>query len=215
MSRWSRWAPLCGVVFVGLLVVSFALSGSTPGVKDSGAKVVSYYSAHRGNQQASGFLAMYAVVFFLFFAGCLRGYLRRARPEAGTLAAVSLAGAVLLAVGGSIFASLAVALSDAPSTLSSGAAQALNVLSNDLFMPLIAGTSVFMIANGLAILRYRQLPVWLGWLALLIGVVAVTPVGFFAFLGTMAWVLIVSILIFVREARPPAPRPDEAAPATV
>jgi hypothetical protein len=214
MSRWRRWAPLCGVVFVGLLVASFALSGSSPGVKATGAKVVSYYSTHRGHQQASGFLSMYGVVFFLFFAGALRGYLRRTRPEAGTLSSVSLAGAVLLAVGGSIFAGLAIALSDAPSTLSAGAAQALNVLSNDLFVPLIAGTCVFMIANGLAIVRYRPLPAWLGWVALLIGVVAVTPVGFFGFLGTMAWVLIVSALMLMREARSPTTDPDPPAVAT-
>jgi hypothetical protein len=198
MSRWSRWAPLCGVVFVGLLVTSFAVSGSSPGVKASGAEVVRYYTAHRGHQQASGFLSLYGIVFFLFFAGALRGYLRR-RQDADTLAGLSLAGAVLLAVGGSIFGGLQIALSDAPSALSPGAAQALNVISNDLFLPLIAGTCVFMIANGLAIVRHRPFPAWLGWVALLIGVVAVTPIGFFAFLGTLAWVLVASIYMVTGE----------------
>jgi hypothetical protein len=213
-SRWSRWAPLCGVIFVGLMVTSFALSGSSPGVKASGAKVVSYYTAHRGHQQASGFMGMYGVVFFLFFAGCLRGYLRRLRPEAGTLAALSLAGAVLLAVGGSIFTGLQIALSDAPSALSADAAQALNVISNDLFVPLIAGTCVFMIANGLAIVRDRALPVWLGWIALLIGVVTVTPIGFFGFLATLAWVLIVSILMVIRASHAAVADTDQPAAAT-
>jgi hypothetical protein len=215
MGRWSRWAPLCGVIFVVCMVVSFAISGSSPGVKASGAKVISYYTGHRGNQQTSGFLGLYGIVFFLFFAAALYGYLRRTRPEAGTLAALSLAGAVLLAVGGSIFTGLQIALSDAPSALSSGAAQGMNVISNDLFAPLIAGTCVFMIGNALAILRYRPLPAWLGWVALLIGVVTVTPIGFFGFLGTMGWVLVVSILIVVREGRPPVPAASEPAAATL
>jgi hypothetical protein len=201
MSRWSRWTPLCGVVFVVCMVVAFAISGSSPGVKATGAKVIGYYTAHRGSQQASGFLGMYGVVFFLFFAGALYGVLRRSQPEARTLAALSLAGAALLAVGGSIFTGLQIALSDAPSSLSSGAAQALNVISNDLFVPLIAGTCVFMIANALAILLYRPLPAWLGWIALLFGVISVTPIGFFGFLGTMGWVLVVSILLVVRGRR--------------
>jgi hypothetical protein len=215
MSKWSRWAPLCGVIFVGLLVTSFALSGSSPGVKASGAKVVSYYTAHRGHQQASGFMTLYGVVFFLFFAGALRGYLRRARPDADTPAALSLAGAVLLAVGGCIFGGLQIALSDAPSALSPGAAQALNVISNDLFLPLIAGTCVFMIANGLAVLRHRPLPAWLGWVALLTGVVAVTPVGFFGFLGLLAWVLIVSILMVIRQPHAAGVVPEKQAAATI
>jgi hypothetical protein len=206
---------LCGVIFVALLVTSFALSGSTPGVKASGAEVVRYYTAHRGHQSASGFLSMYGVIFFLFFAVALRSYLRRARPDADTLAALSLAGAVLLAVGGCIFGGLQIALSDAPSALSGGAAQALNVISNDLFLPLIAGTCVFMIANGLAVVLHRAFPAWLGWIALLIGVVSVTPIGFFGFLGTMAWVLVASTLMLMRGPAGLVATPNESATTTI
>ncbi|HZT84121.1 MAG TPA: hypothetical protein VE984_01715 [Gaiellaceae bacterium] len=216
MSKWSRWAPLCGVVFVGCLVVSFALSGNSPGVKASGEKVIGFYTAHRGAQQGAGFVGVYGLVFFLFFAAAFRDYLRRARPETGALAALSFGGAIVMAVGGGILTSVQIALSDGPSALSPGAAQALNVLSNDVFVPLIAGASVFMIANGLVTLRHGVLPGWLGWVALLIGVVALTPVGFIGFLATLGWVLVVSVLIVVREARAkPAPAAgDSAAAAT-
>ena len=71
------------MAFVGLLVTGFAVSGNSPDVKDSGAKVISFYVAHKGEQQAAGFLSMYAVVFFLFFAATFRAYMRRMRPESG------------------------------------------------------------------------------------------------------------------------------------
>src|ERR671936_676121 len=95
MSRWVRWAPLSGIVFAALIIASFAVSGSTPGVKATGQHVISYYTDNRGSQLASAFLGLYAIVFFLFFAAALRGYLRRAEPESGSLAAMSLGGAIL------------------------------------------------------------------------------------------------------------------------
>jgi hypothetical protein len=214
MSKWGKWAPLCGVVFVGLLVASFALSGNSPGADASGAKVLSFYTAHRGEQQGAAFLGMYALVFFLFFAAAFRGYVRRIRPESGSLATLSFGGALLLAVGGGVLSATQFALSDSPGHLSAGAAQALNVLNNDIFIPLVAGACVFMIANGLVTIRHGALPAWLGWTALLIGVVSVTPIGFFGFMATIAWVLIVSVLIVVREVRAtaaaPAARPAAA-----
>jgi hypothetical protein len=216
MSRWSRLVPLCGVLFVALLVGSFAWSGNSPGVKASGAKVIQFYTAHHDAQQNSAFLGMYAAVLFLFFAAWLRGYLRRtAQPAAGTLAALSFGGAVLFAAGGTLQNGLQFALSDAPGSLSAGAAQALNVLDNDLFLPLIVGGCVFMIANGIAAVRLGVLPAWLGWIAILIGVVTVTPVGFVGFLAVLGWVLVASVVLTVREWQAtPAVSPGQPVDAT-
>jgi hypothetical protein len=121
----------------------------------------------------------------------------RVRLAGSALPALSFGGAVLVAVGGTIFASLTIALTDVPHKLTVAAAQALNVLSNDFFVPLIAGTCVFMIANGLATLRGRTLPAWLGWIAIPIAVISVTPIGFFGVLATMAWSLVVSVLLYL------------------
>jgi len=198
MSSWARWAPLSGIVFAALIIASFAVSGSTPGVKATGQHVISYYTDHKGREQASAFLGLYATVFFLFFAAAFRGHLRRMQLEAGTVTAMSLAGAVLLAVGLAAFSSLTIALSDAPDKLGADAAQALNVLNNDLFGPLIAGVCVFMIANGLATIRWSVLPAWLGWIAIAIAIVTVTPIGFFGFLAMVVWTIVVSVLLFLR-----------------
>jgi hypothetical protein len=210
MSRWSKWVPLTGVAFAALIIASFAVSGETPGVGASPQHVVSWFTDHKDSQLASALLGMYAVVFFLFFAAFLRSYIVRVRPEAGALAALSLGGAVLLAVGGAAFAAITFALADKPDKLGGDAAQALNVLNNDFFAPLVIGACVFMIANGIATVRWGILPAWLGWIAILIGVVCVTPIGFFGVLASVAWVIVVSVLLFLRapaETAPPAPAP--------
>jgi hypothetical protein len=81
----------------------------------------------------------------------------------------------------------------------------------------LAMAAIFLSRHGLSQSERedRALPVWLGWIALLIGVVTVTPIGFFGFLATLAWVLIVSILMVMREARAAVADPDRPAAATV
>jgi hypothetical protein len=60
-----------------------------------------------------------------------------------------------------------------------------------------------MVASGLAILRGAALPRWLGWAAIVIGILAlVLPIAFLALLLLLIWILVVSILIYRRQASP-------------
>ena len=207
MDKWSRLAILTGVAFFALLLASFIVGGSTPDTSDSGQSVLNFYIAHKNKETVSAFLGFYAVVFFLFFAGVLRARLQEAAPGSA-LPTISFGGAIFVAFGGATFTALTIALADVPTHLGADAAQALNVLNNDFFAPLILGTCVFMIANGIATLRYGFLPKWLGWVAIIIGVAAVTPGGFVGFLAMCIWVLVVSILLYVRGgAEGPATTP--------
>jgi Domain of unknown function (DUF4386) len=207
LDRWSRLAPLTGIVFAGLLIAAFAVGGREPGVHATGLNVLSYYKAHHSQRMASDSLTALGVVFLLFFAAALRTYLRRiegARP----LAALGFGGAVVLGIGFAIFSALSWALADARNTLDPSAAQALNVLSNDFFWPFAIGVTVFGIGYGLAIARSGALPRWLGWVAFLIGILGMTPISFIAFFALLAWSLIVSALMYVRGGR------SHATPAT-
>jgi hypothetical protein len=56
-------------------------------------------------------------------------------------------------------------------------------------------------------------PGWLSWITLLIGIAALTPAGFFAFLLFGLWTLIVSVLLWRGAAAPPPAAP--AVPGTV
>jgi hypothetical protein len=196
-----RLAPLTGVVFAALLVVTFA-SPSSVGIHKTGLEVIAHEKLHHSASMVGDFCGALGVAFFLFFVGSLRSFLRRHEGGEGP-SAVAFGGAVLLGTGGAIFSSLDWALGDARNTISPAAAQAINVLSNDLFWPFQIGLVVFGIAIGIAIINTGALPKWLGWVALVLGIVGITPVGFFAFMVLLLWSVVVSILVFQRTDSSP------------
>jgi hypothetical protein len=198
LSRWNRWASLSGVAFVVLVVLGGPVAaGNTPGSKATGAHVIAFFEAHRSRERASAVLLTVAFIVFIFFAGSLRSYLRRRESVEG-LSSIVLAAAAVLVAGQTAGSGLTFALSDAPARLSPGGAQVLNLLSNDMVLTSAAGFSVFGIASGVAILGGAPLPNWLGWMAIVIGVVVVTPAEFVAVIALAVWIIIVSILIAVR-----------------
>ena len=189
-----RLAPLTGIVFAVLLVVTFT-TPSTPDVHDTGQQVIQHYNDHKSAHLLGDITGGVAVVFFLFFISALRSFFKD-KEGADGLSMAAFAGGILIAVGGGLFTSLDVALIDARHDISPQAVQALNVLSNDIFFPFEIGLIVFALSIGLAIIASGALPKWLGWVMVVIGIVAFTPVGFFAFFVVLAWAAIVAILIY-------------------
>jgi hypothetical protein len=202
-DRWSRRVPLIGILFVGCLVASFVLSWNTPDDKASAAKVVSYWRDHQSRLMAAYVLGAYAVVFWLFFTGSLRTFLRRAGVSEG-LATTVFAGAIVFGVGGAILSAFGFALAMEIKHLDASGAHTLNAINNGLFFPVAAGQAVFGISTAIAIVRTRALPVWLGWVALVFGVVSITPIGFFGTFVLLVWSAIVSVLVYLRAALPVA-----------
>jgi hypothetical protein len=197
-DRLSRVAPLTGVVFALLAVAAFGTASGAPSATASGGRVIAFYEAHGSSARTSDELWMFALAFFLLFAGSLRGYLHRT-PAAATLGSLVLAGAAVLTAGGCVYFGFDYALASVPSHLAPAAAQALNVLALKLFLPVSAGGLVFGIASGLAILRGGQLPKWLGWAAIVIGIAIATPAGLLGLVAFIFWTAIVSILIWKRD----------------
>jgi hypothetical protein len=212
MNRWRRLAPFTGVVYFILVLVTFFASSSTPNSDATGQHVISFYEAHKGNVRTTSIVGVVAALFLLFFAAELRSYLR-ARSAGEGLTTLGFGGAVTLAVGLSILESLTFALADVPSKLGPEAAQALNVAANDLFFPFLLGSAAFLLGNGLAIVASVALPRWLGWVGFALGLVSLTPVGWFAFvLGTL-WVAVIGVLIAMRARRPVDPAVAGPAPS--
>jgi hypothetical protein len=202
----KRFAPLTGVAFFALLLVSALITGNSPDGKASGEKVLSYYEAHRTSTEVSGLLTVIAVFVGLVFYGLLRDHLRRHEASRG-LTATAFGGAVLFGASGALSAGLDWALTDAPSHTSTSAAQALNLVDEDVTYGLmLAGLAVLFFCFGLAIVGGRLLPVWLGWVALPLALVAlIPPVGFVAFFGVALWTLVVSIALWLRLRNADAP----------
>jgi hypothetical protein len=202
MSRpWNRMAPLTGVALVVLLILSQVLLGNEPSENASAAQVVAFYDAHHGGIQVSAYLTGLAIVFGLFFYGYLSDHIRRVENSA-RLAIAAFGGALLFAVGGALGASTQFALADIPGRLSPAAAQALNLMQQDISVFLIAaGAAGLLLASGLAILRGRQLPAWVGWLGLVLGIASLVPVRNIGAPLAGIWTLIVSILLCLQAGR--------------
>jgi hypothetical protein len=189
---------------VALVVVAFgALGQSTPGLKSSPEKVAAFYAGHSGREQAASFVMAIAVVFLVVFAASLRAAFTGAEPGSGTAGIVAFAGVLIAAAGFLVAATIHLALADGAHKhhLVPSALQALNALDNDSFIPFSAGIGIMLLGVAVANLRMRVLNRWLGWATLVIGIAAFTPAGFFAFLASGVWIVVVSVLLFLRERR--------------
>jgi hypothetical protein len=192
-GRMERFAPLAGALFTVIFVVGFLISGDTPDSDSAGETVVEHYD-DSGKIFLGVLFLLFAGVVFLFFAGVLRRHLAALGPE--WLAAVVFGGAVVYVVGLGDFLSSQVALVEAADANQAAAAEALNVIDNNNFGPAVIGLAVVLLASAWHVLSARSLPVWLGWIALVLGILAVAgPLGFIAFLLFPVWVLAVAVVL--------------------
>jgi hypothetical protein len=201
----KEWiAPLTGVIFIVVLVIGFIVGGEPPEAKDSSAQeVVQHYLDHKDSTIAAAFLVNLAAIFLVFFGGYVRTVLRAAEGAAGYLSAVAFAGFIIVAVSAAIDATISIALAETADDIDPTAVQALQALWDNDFVPLILGVDLILFAAGISVIRYRQLPVWLGWAAVVLAILGATPLGFVAFIGAGVWVLIVSIVLTMRAGAEP------------
>jgi len=193
-GRIERFAPLAGALFTVILAVGFLTSGDTPDSDSTGETVVEHYD-DSGKILFGVVLLLLAGVLFMFFAGVLRRHLAAFGPE--WLASVVFGGAVVYVAGLGIFLSSQIALVEAADADQAPAAEALNVIDNNNFGPVAIGLAVVLLASAWHVLSTRSLPVWLGWVALVLGVLAVAgPLGYIAFLLFPLWVLAVAVVLF-------------------
>lgn len=200
-SRGSRTA-FAGVVYVVLVVASLITVGVTPSVEES-SRVVSFYRDNNTRVLLGSVLFGLAAVAFLFFIGSLREALSTAEREPKTLASAAFAGGIVAAVGMLIFAALGVALADAADDVDPAALQAINALNVHMYLPLAGGIATLLIASGIVGNRTNVLPNWLTWGGIIIALLVLTPVGFFALLLSKTWVLATSV-VMLRGGSPTA-----------
>jgi hypothetical protein len=194
----ARLFPLAGIGAVALYVAAFAIAGETPGTEDSLREIVSFYRDNDAEQAwAAAILAWGTGLFVLFTAGLWR-FLRDAEPERHGGSALVLVGGTIFAVGATIFASIGFALGDAADEMAPPAIQALNTLNSDAFFTVALGGFAFMLGTGVSIIQTEAVPKWIGWLAVVIGIIALTPLGFFAFLAMGPFLLILAVVLWTR-----------------
>ena len=200
----ERWAALGGVLYVVLFVIGtiFQFSGSPSG-DAAPSKVIAWYSdsGHRDRLHIGWVLVGLGLFFFLWFLSALRQALIRLVGE-GFLP-------TLATVGGAVYATLAlvaVSVSDAIRTMNDDTyhhqvypelVHAANDAAYVLHSAGGAGIGAMMVAASLAVVRTRALPVWLGWIGVAAGIIAIASIFFFPWFVIALWLLAASGILFV------------------
>lgn len=195
--RKQSWGPLTGLLFVVVVIVSFALGGEPPDADDGAAEIVDWYVDNKDSVIASAIVGTLAALLLVFFAN----HLRRFFAEAGatTVSATVLVGGAIVAVAAALDSTIMLAIAESAEDIDPTAVQGLQALWDNDFLPFTLGIVTFLISSGIAVLETRALPVWLGWVAIALAVIGFTPIGFFAFIATALWIAIVSIMLTMRS----------------
>jgi hypothetical protein len=215
MQQKRNLAPLTGALFVVLtLIAFFAIGGNTPEGDDSAQKVVSFYSDNETKEIIAAVVLALGAVALIFFSATLKQRLEVARPGRGILPTVAL-GAGIVASGGFLSAATVhFALADYASDIDASAAQALNAIDSDFFLPFAMGLATMVLATSLWLVRNRSLlPTWLGWVGIIIFVISFTPLGFIGFGLAGIWIIVASILLYLRDETATVGSPGPASSA--
>lgn len=205
---WDRYSSYAGIVAVLLWIVAVFVieSANSPDEGAAAAEFASYYDAEAGTLLAGGVVWLLGSLFFLWFLGTLRAAVHAAEGGFARLTGIVFAGGLALGLF-----SMAIPTPDISGastyyvdeeTLEPAAAQAMNSLGDGFFVAAEYAAAFFLVAAGIAALRTRVLPAWLGWISLVLGVLTlIPPIGWAGLIfGLPIWIVLVSVLLGTRRA---------------
>jgi hypothetical protein len=208
MERTSReWlVPLTGLLFIALLIVSFVLIGEPKDADHPAPEISKWYLDNKDSIEFGAFITAIAGAVLIFYGAYLRKVLVAAEGPGAMLPILVVIGLAIVAVSAAIDSTLLFANAEAADDVPPSAIQAVQVIWDNDFVPFILGTLVFIWSAGLSVLRTGALPKWLGWVAIVIGVVGLAgPASFFAAPASALWIIVTSILLSMRARSVPAP----------
>lgn len=209
MERDTReWLwPLTGILFAVLLIISIVIQGEPKGADKPANEVAQWYIDNKDSVEIAAFIGTVAAVPLIFFGA----YLRKVLEGAGsTLAVLPLIGLTIVGIGGALDNMLLFATAERANDIPAESVRTIQAIWDNDFLPFFLGIMVFLWSVGIAVLRTDVLPKWLGWLAIVGGVISLAgPIGFIGALIAALWVLIASIVLSMRARSGPA-RPARA-----
>jgi hypothetical protein len=227
-ARGRKWDAAAGIGFTVLAFVGFLLPGTPPKADDSAAKLATFFGDHRKEIIVGNFVLGVAGLFFLWFLGSLRSYLRAAEGGEGRLSSASFGGGVagiaLLMAGAGVLNGVAFDLAKS-SGASADVVRAVFDASGALFAMSGLAFAAFFGAASCSGARSGALPSWAYWwgagaavLQLVAGVSLFVTSGALAAGGVLAgvlfpavgitWVLAVSIVLMRQDGVPPEVRAE-------
>jgi len=203
MNAGRGWlVPLTGIAGVVILLAGFFIGGEPPDLSDDRAReFVDFYSDNQDRLFLGAAFQGVAVTLLVFFFACIRRLISAAEGGRGILASVAFGGGLIFAAGGAFDATLTFAMAETAEDIPPQSLLALSALFENDFVPLAVGLQLFLLGVGLAAWRFGVLPKWLAGIALLLGVIAVTPIGFVSFIAMVLWIPITSILLALAAKR--------------
>ncbi|TML97603.1 MAG: hypothetical protein E6G03_02305 [Actinobacteria bacterium] len=206
----ARWTALAGAVYVVLFVVgTIVLFSGSPAGDAAPAKVIQWYSdsGHRDRVNIGWILIGLGIFFLLWFIATLRRAVMAVDAE-GILTAV-------VTIGGSVYAAVAfasVAVNAGIRTMSDDTYQhrvfpelihAADDVGYVMHATGAAALGAMIIAVSLAFMWAAVWPKWAGWLGVIVGILAIGAIFFFTQFLFLLWILVVSIVLFLRSAPDP------------
>lgn len=192
----KRVVPLSGIVGIALVVLSFIIAGEPPDFDAPVDEVASFYAQNDSDQIGAAIVGSYGVLFFLFFATVLRNALRRAEPGGAGASTLAFGGAILFAAGTLASTGVLFALGDAADDIEPAAVQTLHILNVDVFALGAIGVLSFLLGSGIAVVKTGIFPAWLGWVAIVGGLFAMSPLWFVGMITFALFILISSVLLY-------------------
>jgi hypothetical protein len=210
--NWERWGALGGILFVVLVAITAILPGYPPKTGDSARKIADFIGDNGNKIRWAATTGGLAVIALFWWLGSVWRLMRRGDGGSPRLTVTALAGAVFAAVMATIGAvSLAVIPVIGTHTFEGSQIRYFYILSSNIAVATMFGAAVFVGAFSLLIIRRHVLPPIIGWLGLIVAVLGIVGgpvvsstrdaffyVAFAGFVAFLVWVVIVSILMFVR-----------------
>ena len=202
----EEWAALGGVAFVPLFVIGlFLMFNGEPDSSGPPAKIIEYFS-DSGNRDKISFgwmLTGLGLLAFLFFVASLRQTV--SRFDHGILS-------TLTTLGGGIYAALALT--------AIGLEAGVRTMSDDTYQHRVypelihaagdagyvihatggAALAVMILAASIAFIRSGVVPKWAGWVSVIVALAALATIMFVTAFVWLAWIVVVSIVLFVKGA---------------
>jgi hypothetical protein len=197
-SSTAGWVPWTGLTAVVLSVVAVILAGWPPDAGSSPSEIVDHYADNATPIRLSALVVVASLVLLVLFGAYLRTVLSSPEPGGDMFPTVVLIGTAVLGAGLAVDATISFALVEAAGDVDPVAMQSLQALWDNDFVPMQLGVALVLLGAGLSILRNATLPKWLGWAALVLTVVGLTPLGLAAAAGLGLWIVVVSVLLGVR-----------------
>lgn len=201
MNRLVRILPLAGVAYLVLEIAGNGSIGDFPDADTPLAKLIPFYARHHGSIATGGLLLHYGGLALALFLAAVWDRIRESGVHPLVSGAALLGAAVTVAAdfaGAGVYSTLGF-IGGHEQAIAPAALQGWHINgAGGGFTTGEGGLMIVLLAVSVAALAGRALPRWLGWSALPLGLVQLTPLGFFGGLLFWLWAAVAGIYMALR-----------------